>query len=431
MRSFEKLYELQKLSGIKEKKKFIRENAADEDFKTLLFYALNPMLTYNISEERLRKEIGKLESMGEKTREYVEYPFANIVECLDYLSGLRGMDDSTVRHTAMFLSGAYEESARDLYVQIIAKTLRLGVTAKTVNEVIPNMLPEWEVQQSYPIEKYPVENGTEFWLTQKLNGVRATFLDGQLIARSGNPYTGLRHITDKLTEIFGHNFVFDGELTLKDKGSLSDNEAFRTATGILNSDSDDKTAVSYTVFDVIPRDEFVNGKQSTNYASRRAILDGMAERLDCDFVKILPVLYHGSDTSVIDSFLDQMIREDKEGLILNTNVPYRRTRHKGILKIKRFYTMDLPIIRVEEGSGRLSGTLGAFVLDFKGNEVKVGTGFTDSQRSEFWGKREQLLGTLCEVKYKEISQDKSTGAESLQFPVFVTLRTDKTEVSYC
>ena len=124
MRSFEKLYELQKLSGIKEKKKFIRENAADEDFKTLLFYALNPMLTYNISEERLRKEIEKLESMGGKTREYVEYPFTNIVECLDYLSGLRGMDDSTVRHTAMFLSRAYEKSARDLYVQIIAKTLQ-------------------------------------------------------------------------------------------------------------------------------------------------------------------------------------------------------------------------------------------------------------------------------------------------------------------
>ena len=86
---------------------------------------------------------------------------------------------------------------------------------------------------------------------------------------------------------------------------------------------------------------------------------------------------------------------------------------------------------MEEGSGRLAGTLGAFVLDFKGNEVKVGTGFTDTQRSEYWGNREQLLGTLCEVKYKEISQDKSTGAESLQFPVFVTLRTDKTEVSYC
>ena len=125
-----------------------------------------------------------------------------------------------------------------------------------------------------------------------------------------------------------------------------------------------------------------------------------------------------------------MVREDKEGLMINTDVPYRRTRHKGILKVKRFYTMDLPIIRCEAGTGRLKGTLGAFVLEYKGNEVKVGSGFTDEQREKFWQKRDDLTGTLCEVKYKEISQDKGTGLESLQFPVFVGLRTDKTEVSY-
>lgn len=51
-------------------------------------------------------------------------------------------------------------------------------------------------------------------------------------------------------------------------------------------------------------------------------------------------------------------------------------------------------------------------------------------REKFWQKRDGLTGTLCEVKYKEISQDKGTGLESLQFPVFVGLRTDKTEVSY-
>lgn len=127
-----------------------------------------------------------------------------------------------------------------------------------------------------------------------------------------------------------------------------------------------------------------------------------------------------------------MVREDKEGLILNTNVPYKRTRHRGILKIKRFYTMDLPIVRCEEGTGRLTGTLGAFVLDYKGNEVKVGTGFSDEQRSQFWEDRDELVEKecLCEVKYKEISRDKSTGKDSLQFPVFVGIRTDKTEVSY-
>lgn len=125
-----------------------------------------------------------------------------------------------------------------------------------------------------------------------------------------------------------------------------------------------------------------------------------------------------------------MVAEDKEGLMLNLDVPYRRTRHKGILKIKRFYTMDLPIVRCEEGSGRLSGTLGALVVDFKGNEVSVGSGFTDEQRALYWDKRNELQGVLCEVKYKEVSTDKKTGQQSLQFPIFVSLRFDKDDVNY-
>ena len=125
-----------------------------------------------------------------------------------------------------------------------------------------------------------------------------------------------------------------------------------------------------------------------------------------------------------------MVREDKEGLMLNLDVPYKCKRHNGILKVKRFYTMDLQITGCEEGAGRLAGTLGAFTVDYKGNEIRVGSGFTDEQRMEFWTNRDALVGLLCEVKYKEISYDKNTGAESLQFPVFVALRRDKDDVSF-
>ena len=246
------------------------------------------------------------------------------------------------------------------------------------------------------------------------------------------PYKGLEHITSALSWLRVAGFVADGELTLKDKGDLSDNEAFRVATGVLNSDSVNKTVICYTIFDMIPIRDFDSSTPQTTYRYRREILNQFAQRIgDTDgAVKVLPVLYHGTDQSKIDELLEQMVREDKEGLMINTDVPYRRTRHKGILKVKRFYTMDLPIIRCEGGTGRLKGTLGVFVLEYKGNEVKVGSGFTDEQREKFWKNRNDLIGTLCEVKYKEISRDKGTGLESLQFPVFVGLRTDKTEVSY-
>ena len=116
--------------------------------------------------------------------------------------------------------------------------------------------------------------------------------------------------------------------------------------------------------------------------------------------------------------------------MINLDVPYKCKRHSGILKVKRFYTMDLPIIRVEEGAGKYAGLMGNLVVDYKGNEVGVGTGFCDGERELFWRNREQVVGMLIEVKYKEISANKKTGAESLQFPVFVQLRPDKDDVSY-
>ena len=425
---YKDIYKLQSIAGANAKCEFIKAHRDDTYFKRFLYFALNPMLTYNISKKSTDKLMAEENFDGQKL-----IFFNDIFECCEHLSRLRGMDDATLRQVKMLLNVKYpERDERDLYIQLLSKKVRLGIAAKTINKIIPNLIPEWEVQQAYTVEKYPLKEGTEFWLTQKLNGARATLYEGQLLARSGMPYKGLEHITDALSWLRVAGFVADGELTLKDKGDLSDNEAFRVSTGILNSDNVNKTVICYTIFDMIPVKDFDALKPQVTYRYRRDILNQFAERIvDTDgAVKVLPVLYHGTDQSKIEELLEQMVREDKEGLMINTDVPYRRTRHKGILKVKRFYTMDLPIIRCEEGTGRLSGTLGAFVLKYKENEVKVGSGFTDEQREQFWNNRDDMEGLLCEVKYKEISQDKGTGLESLQFPVFVGIRTDKTEVSY-
>lgn len=425
---YKDIYKLQSIAGANAKCEFIKAHRDDTYFKRFLYFALNPMLTYNISKKSTDKLMAEENFDGQKL-----IFFNDIFECCEHLSRLRGMDDATLRQVKMLLNVKYPEGdERDLYIQLLSKKVRLGIAAKTINKIIPNLIPEWEVQQAYTVEKYPLKEGTEFWLTQKLNGARATLYEGQLLARSGMPYKGLEHITDALSWLRVAGFVADGELTLKDKGDLSDNEAFRVSTGILNSDNVNKTVICYTIFDMIPVKDFDALKPQVTYRYRRDILNQFAERVaDTDgAVNVLPVLYHGTDQSKIEELLEQMVREDKEGLMINTDVPYRRTRHKGILKVKRFYTMDLPIIRCEEGTGRLSGTLGAFVLKYKENEVKVGSGFTDEQREQFWNNRDDMEGLLCEVKYKEISQDKGTGLESLQFPVFVGIRTDKTEVSY-
>lgn len=413
---------LQEAGGVTDKKRIISDNADNQCFQKLLYYALNPLLTYKISENTLTKPMPAYANIGDG--------FDDIFDVFEKLSSKKALDDTTVYQVKAFLSNLPERE-RELFTQILCKTLRLGVTATTVNKVIPNLIPDWQVQQAYPIEKFPIKDDTWFSLTQKLNGVRATYYDGRLYARSGDVYTGLEHITNELV-IFGDAYVFDGELTLLDKDDMSDNEAFRTATGIINSDLPDKTSICYAIFDVLPAEEFKNGESSNTYKERRVFLDVISQTVlhRSAYVSILPVLYQGKDQSQIEILLDKMVREDKEGLMVNLDVPYKRKRHNGILKVKRFYTMDLPIVGCEEGTGRLSGMLGAFVLDFNGNKVNVGSGFSDEQRQSFWSQREDIVGTLCEVKYKEVSYDKKTGLSSLQFPVFVTLRTDKSDISF-
>lgn len=422
---YKKLIELIEAKGSRNKAQVIRDNSDDDDFKNLLYYSLNPLLSYKVSERTLREP----EEISTEL-----FFFSNIFECCDYLSRLRATDRATVSQVKALLN-TYEDEERELYIKLLSKTLRLGVTASSVNKIIPNLIPEWEVQQSYSFSKYPIKENTEFWLTEKLNGVRATLYNGNLYSRNGTVYTGLNHIINALDFAFKNNLVLDGELVLRDKTGLTDNVSFRIATGIINSDAEEKPEIWFRIFDAVPLKDFESENPTTLYRERRRVMslvqDNIMRRGVSDVAEVIPVLYHGVDQRMIDVLLDKMVKEDKEGLVLNLNCPYQRKRHKGILKIKRFYTMDLPIIGCEEGSGKLEGTLGSFIVDYKGNPLNVGSGLSDEQRKKFWEVRDELVGNcFIEVKYKEISSNKKTGVESLQFPVFVQLRQDKTEASY-
>ena len=278
----EQLLRLQQESGSIKKQAILRENKDNEDFRRLLYYALNPMLTYKISEQTLRTP--GVYDPG------ITLTMCDIYEVCEALSRMKALDSATIYQVRGFLQYfAKDPVLMEFYRKLLSKTLRLGVTAKTVNKVIPGLIPEWEVQQAYPIETHPIKDGVWFSLSQKLNGVRATYYKGNLVARSGIPYEGLGHITEVLN-FENDNYVFDGELTLLDKGSLSDNEAFRVATGIINSDSPHKTEICYTIFDVVPTEEFEKGESSGSYRERRKVLDLMATILPpSDHVSILPV----------------------------------------------------------------------------------------------------------------------------------------------
>lgn len=151
---------------------------------------------------------------------------------------------------------------------------------------------------------------------------------------------------------------------------------------------------------------------------------------ECKNVELVERFYEGTDHSQIWKWLDFAEKHDFEGVMINLDTPYECKRTKNLIKVKKFYTYDLQIIDVEEGSGKNKGMLGAFVVEYKNNRVNVGSGYTNEERKIFWENKDQYIGRVIEVKYKEITKDKKTGLERLQFPVYCRMREAGKVVSY-
>lgn len=415
---------LSRTSSILMKKKLLAERANDWNIKKFLDYLLNPFFVTGISEKKINRPAAKEPTIH----------FKSFHELMPYIRENHTGSDDILANVQAFLDDAGE--LRDFYIGIITKSIRIGCDVKTVNDALGfELIPVWDVQQAYQIGNVKLNENEWFSLSQKLNGVRGTFFEGKLISRQGKEFVGLDHIISDIRKLIddAENFVVDGELIRKNTDGIPDNENFRMTTGIINQEDCDKSSIQFVIFDILPEEEFLRGESKLRYKERKDQLEKMRKlikRNKLSSLRIVDILYSGIDTSMIDVCLEQMVREGKEGLMLNRDSKYLRKRHNGILKVKRFYTVDLRIIDVEEGSGRLGGTLGAFVVRYKNNILHVGSGMTDEQRRQFWEDRESLIDRVIEVKYKEESRDKETGKPSLQFPIFVQLRELGKQESY-
>lgn len=382
-------------SSIKAKKQLLAERRDDGNVKKYLDYLLNPFFVTGISEKKIRKVVS------------VERPiqFHSFDELMAYVRKNHTGSDDILASVQAYLDSVNPE-LRTFYIGIITKTIRVGCDAKTVNDALGyEFIPQWEVQQAYQIGKLKMNENEWFSLSQKLNGVRGTYFEGKLISRQGKEFIGLEHILEDIRQLIPNSdeWVIDGELIRKNAEHVSDNENFRLTTGILSQEDGDKRQIQLVIFDILPKAEFLRGESQLRYRDRLEQLKDLEQRIqrrNLSNLRIVDVLYTGNDMSMISKCLDRMVAEGKEGLMLNRNCKYFTRRHNGILKVKQFYTVDLEIVDLEEGTGRLSGTLGAFVVRYKNNYLRVGSGMTDDQRKKFWNDGLNLIGRVIEVKYR-------------------------------
>lgn len=418
--------QIQEASGLNDKKAIITANKDNELFKNCLRFLLDGNIVTGISSKKIKKHIEPSLEMAP----YYLGEFCDFGYIMGYLQKNNTGRDEDIYEIQLFLSG--HEDDREFYEQMITKKFKLGVDSKTVNKCIPGLIETWEVQLGSSYDKLKLKDNEWFSLSQKCNGNRCSFYRGKLISRQGKEFTGMQHIIDDLEQL-GTGLFYDGELIRKNIDNLPDGENFRVGTGIINSDADLKEEIKFVIFDYFPESEVPNKQSHEKYKVRRKMLNGLRKTIEekkLQNVEIVTMVYEGTEQSQIMKWLDYAVEEGWEGLMLNKDAVYKCKRTTDLIKIKRFYTMDLPVVEVLEGDGRLKDMLGALVVQYKDNTINVGSGFDDETRAKFWGDKDNLIGRIIEVKYKEISKDKKTGLESLQFPVFMGLREREKCVSY-
>ena len=112
-------------------------------------------------------------------------------------------------------------------------------------------------------------------------------------------------------------------------------------------------------------------------------------------------------------------------MIKEPTAPYECKRSVAWLKLKPFIEVSLTVTAVEEGTGRNVGKLGALVCegvdDDRRISVNVGSGFSDSNRDDYWTSREEVVGKIVEVRADAITQNQD-GSYSLRFPRFLRFK---------
>ena len=413
------------------KQAVLKKYDTDWIIRKYLKIAFDPYRVYGISTKKLNKEIVKSPNPV--------IVLASIFDLFDYLEKHNTGTTDDIIKCQRYIKHAEQCSPEcvDLLKSLICKDLSIGVDAKTINKEIPGLIPTFDVQLANKyFDKPQYVEGKEFALTTKIDGGRIIALkeNGKVsfFTRAGQKYEGLVDLEAEMSVFMPDNTCLDGEITLLNRGNLSSKDAYKETMKIVRTKDKEKHGIKMLVFDWMTADDFKNQQCDKSYKYRRDHLEMLfhADYHKYIFFDLLPLLYVGTDTSKISEILNEQIAEGEEGIMINIyDAPYEFKRTNNLLKCKVFNTCDLRVIGFEEGTGKYTGMLGAFICEYKGNEVKVGSGLTDDLRTDIWLDQKRHLNEIIEVSYFEETKD-STGKLSLRFPTFKDFRPDKTEPNY-
>lgn len=418
MKEVIKIFEqIKKTSSLNEKKEIIKANKDNELFKECLVFLLDNNITTGLSNKKISK------------RTHIsEYSIPTFHELMEYLKIHNTGTDEDISIVKSFVYNN-DDNDQEFYFGIITKLYKLGADAKLVNDVIPGLIPTFDLMLGTPLEKVKLEPNIWISISRKLNGTRTAFVGNRCMTRQGKQYIGLDHIIEDLQRLGYSDYFVDGELLYKNEEGLSDSESFQKGSGIANSKAESKTELKLVVFDIFPLTEFWNGGSKETYKDRyNNYLIPFGEKIKVDGTKnleLVPVFYQGTDHSEIWKWLDYSESHDYEGCMLNLDTPYECKRTKNLVKVKKFFEISLRCTNVNIATtGKYKGLLGSITCKFGDYTVDCGSGFNDYYRQYYTDHPEEIVNHIVSIKYKEETTNLQ-GGKSLQFPVFCGVQFDR------
>lgn len=429
----EKLYnfccKLKTATKQKEKAELLTTFATDEDVKYFLHFELDLLVCTGLKRTKLTKELPESTKLTNNN----DITFIQLLQYLEKQKTGGAQANFAVR---CFIDKHVQY--KEFIIDCVARELRLGVQATTVNKYIPGCCKCFDVMLA---EKYfddPVKylpQGTPFILTEKLDGVRCALIfdenkEPHFFSRNGKEIMDLVDLAREAANL-DPNYVYDGELLANTVGHSKD--VYRDTMSIVGSDNL-KTNVIYNVFDKVPRADFESGFCDIPTLVRK---ENITNEITCDkffWIRNVPMLYVGDNQDRIQEYLKWAKDNGKEGVMINwAEGPYECKRSRKLLKVKSFLETEAYVSELVEGTGRNAGRLGAVIIQFKDKDGRVhscncGSGFSDKERDLYWQNPELIKDKVVEVSYFEVSNNQSDDSLSLRFPTWLgRVRNDKTK----
>ena len=407
----EKLLKLLKATNSKnEKREILAKYKSDEAVLAALHMTYDPFRKFYV------KKI-TVPTPGTKTFRQLFNVFDRLAEKLSR----RELTGNKAKEAIRYFLGACNKDAQDVFIKILKKDLKVGMTESTLNKVFGSSFIEtFDVQLAKEYDPKKPRKGVSFYFaSRKLDGLRCYYSNGKLRTRNGHEIVGFDHILKELAKL-PHPFV-DGELFTREVNFESIQGAVMSNKNI---DPKRKEKIKFHAF-------VVGGEwQDTEEMVRQ-----LNELNECGFKYIIPVEYVmvPNTPEATLKVCEKFMREGYEGAMFrHPEIWYEWKRSHSLLKYKLFKEADFTIVGVNEGEkgSDWEGTLGSFEIEGTLGKVKIRCKAnikTDLEtRQEWWNDRKNLIGLTTEVKYQNVTDAKSNdGTYALRFPYATKLKLDR------